>query len=468
MDIISQLFYNGKQITKYNNADISTIKLNGVEYQFGKKQESGEEKEINYELSYNQLETYTAGSHRVKYGGDCADWIPVTADLAGGSATGDYGGLTDPSGILNKWPYNQIKPCLVKNGELVGYLNPENYALFEDGTEADITNAEYDVMVEFPKMYYKIEHDWDGTCKLSKCKRSNIKVYLSNVYKEGYACLAHTKGGVEYDSIYVGAYECFYRSAYNNIVCCSNVITTHQKTHEEILKTFYDYRDSQYQTFHYHITTMIQILSLFLFGEYNGRTIMGNGIASPSPSNVGETGYTNDRGMFYCFLQDGNMHYKLFGLEDIVGNHFTIVDGLLTNESLEYLLYDPTNPDCQLSYSGENYKTITFSGIGTRLYNYLEQVSGDTSYGFLPISAGTMASAGTPYYNASTYINPPSRYSSSVDTTNKPFMTYFYSAAPTTVKYQSVFSYFSTYQKVETAFHCERLICYPNSKVSKK
>lgn len=421
--------------------------------------------EYNYELSYNQKETYVSGANRVKYGGDCADWIPATADLTGVSET-DPGGIIDPSGILNKWPFNKIRPCLVKNGELVGYLNPEDYSLFEDGTAADITNAEYDVMVEFPKIYYKIEHDWDGICKLANCKRSNIKVYVTNVYKEGYACLAHTKGGVEYDSIYIGAYECFYRSAYKNIVCCSDVITTCQKTHEELLRTFYDYRDSQYQTFHYHVVTMIQILSLLLFGEYNGRTIMGNGIASPSPSNVGATGYTNQKGMFYCYLQDGSMHHKLFGLEDLLGSHFTVIDGLLTDESLNYMLYDPTNPNCILSYAGENYKTVTFSGIGTRLYNYLEQMAGDTSYGFLPISAGTMVSAGTPYYNASTYINPPSRYTSSIDTTNKPYMIYLYSAAPTTVKYQSVFSYFSAYQKVEGSFYAERLVCYPADKMS--
>ena len=60
----------------------------------------------------------------------------------------------------DKYPFNKIRPCLVKNGAVVGYLNPDNYAQFEDGTAADITSgAAGDVMVEIPIFYYKISHN---------------------------------------------------------------------------------------------------------------------------------------------------------------------------------------------------------------------------------------------------------------------------------------------------------------------
>ena len=55
----------------------------------------------------------------------------------------------------------QLSRCLFKDGGVVvGYLNPNNYAQFEDGSAADITSGtDGDVMVEFPKMYIKISRD---------------------------------------------------------------------------------------------------------------------------------------------------------------------------------------------------------------------------------------------------------------------------------------------------------------------
>ena len=53
--------------------------------------------------------------------------------------------------------FNKIKPCLFKNGAVVGYLNPDNFAQFADGTAADITSGNNgDVMIEIPKTGYKI------------------------------------------------------------------------------------------------------------------------------------------------------------------------------------------------------------------------------------------------------------------------------------------------------------------------
>ena len=51
--------------------------------------------------------------------------------------------------------FNKIKPCLFKNGAVVGYLNPDNFAQFEDGSVADITSGDAgDVMIEIPKTGY--------------------------------------------------------------------------------------------------------------------------------------------------------------------------------------------------------------------------------------------------------------------------------------------------------------------------
>ena len=40
--------------------------------------------------------------------------------------------------------FNKIKPCLFKNGAVVGYLNPDNFAQYADGSAADISSGDRD------------------------------------------------------------------------------------------------------------------------------------------------------------------------------------------------------------------------------------------------------------------------------------------------------------------------------------
>ena len=81
-------------------------------------------------------------------------------DSAGFTPSVTSGSSFVDNGWANRWPFNAIKPCLFKDGVVVGYLNPNNYAQFEDCSAADITSGTAgDVMVEFPKMYLKISRD---------------------------------------------------------------------------------------------------------------------------------------------------------------------------------------------------------------------------------------------------------------------------------------------------------------------
>lgn len=49
---------------------------------------------------------------------------------------------------------DKIKPCIVKDGTVVGFLNPTNWNKYEDGREADLSGADgSDVMIYYPKMY---------------------------------------------------------------------------------------------------------------------------------------------------------------------------------------------------------------------------------------------------------------------------------------------------------------------------
>lgn len=422
-----------------------------------------EDPEINYELFFSQLSEYVEGSYRVTYGADCADWQPATMDVY------NTGTITDTYGILNKWPFNKIKPCLVEDGKLLGYLNPNDYSQFEDGSPADITNTAYDVMVEFPKIYYKIEQDWDGVAVWNTCTKADIKIYISNKAKDGYVCYSHMRQGIEYDSIYVAAYENY--SVENGILCCSGLESDRAYYHGYILNHIEELKGAQYGTFNYHVATMLQLLSLLLFKEYHGASTYGTGYICGGASYaeaLNPTGINNDKGMFYGLYTPGTSN-KLFGLENITGHSHLVLDGFLTTEDLHYLIYDPTNPDCRLSYGGENYKEFAPT-MSSLLTSYLVRFSAGTECGFLPVCSVPVARYGQPYYNCECQIKKPSQYASNINTdltseNGRKYMIYNYGGHWVT-KIQSLFACRALYNIPDTEDFAERLICYPNSKMS--
>lgn len=445
-----------------NNKIVDSIKA-----QFAKSTECyyiEEEPEINYELSYNQLTTWASGQYRVVYGRDCQDWQRATIDVEG------TGKISDPGGILNKWPFNKIKPCLMQNGEVIGYLNPNDYSLFEDGTQADITNPDYDVMVEFPKIYYKIEEEWDGEVVWNKSNLANIKISISNKYQDGYVCKAHTRGGIEYNKLYISAYENFIPATeegaeFPRVCCCSGLQPNNLKNHDWILKNLEKSRGSQYSTFHIHIMTLLQILSMLLFQEYEGVRTYGQGYYG-SKDNMLKTGCANTAGMFYGLSDKGEHYIKLFGLENIIGHSYVVVDGLLTQDNKNYLIYDPDNPDCKLDYLGTNYSKYY---IDKHSFNgYLVRTTGNNDYGFLACSHVPVASYGTRYYYCRNLIKNATDYDGSFKDANgetPEYMVYNFGGGYLDDE-TSLFTYSAMYNIADTDANAERLICYPDKEKS--
>lgn len=422
--------------------------------------------EINYELSFSQLDNFAEGQYRVTYGADCKDWTHATLDVSGS------GILSDPDEILKKWPFSEIKPCLMKDGEVIGYLDPSDYSKFENGTDADITNPNYDVMVQFPKIYYKIEQDWDGNNVWNKCEKADVKIYISNVYKDGYVCLAHTKNGVEYNNIYISAYENFIpldqeESASPKVLCCSGLKPENLKLHKWILDNIEQCKGYQYTTFHYHIATMLQILSMLLFQEHEGGYTWGQGYYG-SEENMFNTGCANTAGMFYALNKKGENYCKLFGLENIMGHCHVVLDGMLTDNDYYYYIYDPTNPDCKLGYEGKNFYSVPQTIKKSNFNDFLCRVSADSQYGFLPVSHVPVESYGVRYYNARNTIKGPKNNAGDFITrceTGEEYMVYNFGGGYKDT-HGSLFSYISMHNRSDSDKNAERLICYPDQEKS--
>ncbi len=248
-----------------------------------------------------------------------ASWATYTDDAVGFSgAYMDFANNTFvDNGWLNRFPFNQIKPCLFKNGAVVGYLNPNDYTKFADGTSAPTSDTTAgDVMVEIPKIYYKISAD----------DQYNY-IQISDETFDGACCLAHVYKGQELSKVYVDAYltpgndlaTIGPRSIKGITVAPSGWACGYQRIYDG-MKNF---RGSRCEPFTFNIFTLLGCLSAILFKSTNVRTSLGVGLSSQSGGMV--TGDLDANGMYFGTNTEGRT--KLFGFEDYYGTKFTYCAG---------------------------------------------------------------------------------------------------------------------------------------------
>ena len=166
---------------------------------------------------------------------DLANSNPETSVTYTDDAVGfdkSYMDFTNDTFVYGSWqdkfPFNQVRPCLFKDGAVVKYLNPDNYAKDVDGNDVVITGAPGDVMLVIPKVYYKLHKD-----------ENYQYIQISDTAQEGFCCLAHTYKGVEKDKVYIGAYQSDYDGTKSRSV--SGVSATGSKS----LNNWRDYAHSQ-------------------------------------------------------------------------------------------------------------------------------------------------------------------------------------------------------------------------------
>ena len=260
----------------------------------------------------------------------------------------------------NNWDilpiFNEIKPCIFKNGEVQYYLDKNNFALKENGDEANLTGTDGDVMIEFPRCAYRIfreDNINDDTHnvyisitndieKIKNDKRYNLDAFSRNEIGD----LNH---------FYIGAFLGYISSerlrslpgkqpassySYNTFLSCAN--NNYTLTSSDVN---YDENKKNYRIMCYPQLKLIQCLYLIKYGNRNFNSTIGygncysSGGSSNSNNKILYTGYntslngdpsygvsTLDKGMCYGENQT-NRHMKLFGIEDFYGNLLQILDG---------------------------------------------------------------------------------------------------------------------------------------------
>lgn len=281
----------------------------------------------------------------------------------------------------NVYPFNAIKPCLFKNGAVVGYLNPNDYSKFMDGTTADITSGNSgDVMIEFPKMWWKLE-----------TVGNDLYVRYATKQKDStYKCLAHQRGTTEKDYCYISAYLGY--SDGSKLRSLSGKTPTGSQT-IGAFRTLAKANGATYDQMAYYQVLMLQVLYLVMFKNRDSQTAIGRGYVDGN-SAATTTGNTNTKGLFYGETT-GKVQMKFCGVEDFYGNLLYWLDGIVTDASRNILLANQNFNDTGSGYA--NYGQGATADIG----GYISGVQGGTETGFI---AKAVSGSETTYYPDQGYL----------------------------------------------------------------
>ena len=232
-----------------------------------------------------------------------------------GSYADDASTMSSGKNVTEWQEFFGYRPCLFKNGKVVGYLNPNDFTKFENGTSADITSGNAgDVMIQFPRRGVRISKS-GKVITVSMTDRpndSNFKYY------------AHQRGTTNKDYFYLGAYD-------GSLVGGNLRSLSGKKPYTNMtLADYYTYGKTNgtgYGCMGYYQWLFLQVMYLLQFkGNLNSQSTVGYG---NSDGYVGNTGRSDTKGMIYG---DTNV-VKLFGIEDIWGNIYQLINNYYSDNN---------------------------------------------------------------------------------------------------------------------------------------
>lgn len=266
------------------------------------------------------------------------------------------------------------KPCILDNGVVLGYLNPNNYAKYEDGTDAPITTVGKDVMVEFPKRGYKITTE-----------NNVVKIRLTdNPNASGYSYKPFSRDAEgDRDYFYYGAYKAYLTSS--KLYSIYNQSPAVDQTRAKF-RTYAANRGTGYAQNGFYQLTYLQCCYLLRFKNLNSQEAVGYGYANGNFSSVATGVSTQTIGMNSELMSEsdrtgGKKQIKCLGIEDFWGNIFQWVDGI-TADSSGRLCVCHIPKSFSDNTSGTNINVIA-SGVSSNISNYLSKIQGSTDGGFI-------------------------------------------------------------------------------------
>lgn len=235
--------------------------------------------------------------------------------------TDDAVGMMPGSSDWDNTPlFINIKPCVLKNGVVQYYLNPNDFTKKVDGSAADITSGnDGDVMIEIPKIGFLISTVGNIlTVKVTDDPNNpNFKYYAHTRETEG-----------DRDKLYIGAYL-GWKDGSNKLRSLSGKTPTANQT-IGTFRTQAKANGSGYDLVSFYPLTLLQCLYLIKYKNLDSQSALGRGYVDEDSAT--NTGGTNQKGMFFGETT-GKQQMKFLGIEDFWGNLGWWIDGLFSDAS---------------------------------------------------------------------------------------------------------------------------------------
>ena len=301
-----------------------------------------------------------------------------------------YADDSDAAAMSTDW-FNVLglKLCVLKDGKVLYYLNPNNVTKQINGAAADITTLGNDVMLEIPRM---------GTnCMWLDGNRLKITITTAP-NRAGYDYRAFSLHKYnDCDKIYIGRYHACLNnnkmySSSGKTPMVSETLTQH--------RTYATNRGVGYTDIGICDDILLQCLYLLIVKNFNSQSAVGKGIVNTNAKhNTGEAnafGWLNGGS---SNRTDGNTAVCCLGLENFWGNIWVWEDGIIktpvSGNNLQQTITMAQYAD-QYNSNGTGYEIITTQTYA-QIANYYQtgfmgRVAGVPKFIFLPNSSTVSAS----------------------------------------------------------------------------
>lgn len=274
-----------------------------------------------YKVSVNAMSAYHPVPDQTFTAGSASRIVTVTYERIKISRIVQDDSITDPqniSGDINGTIIQQIRSkfrrCLAKktaDGQMtIRYLKNDNSNYYDDGSAAKLDGTEGDVMVYFPRFYYKYESL--GSYQFAY---SFALVQLDNTWQESPESL-------------LGAYEAYVSGS--KLYSRSSVASTGSVSQANF-KAYARARGTGYQLIDYDQHKMIAWLFFAIYGTRHSQSVCGSGTNDYQKS----TGQTNTIGNTDTNSTNGNtMSINFLGIENCWGNKYELIDNVIVNNAV--------------------------------------------------------------------------------------------------------------------------------------
>ncbi len=275
-------------------------------------------------------------------------------------------GMTAGSSAWDSMPiFKDIKPCLLKNGVVQYYLNPNDFTKKADGSAANITSGDDgDVMIEIPKTGFLISTVGNIlTVKVTDDPNNpNFKYYAHTRETEG-----------DRDKLYIGAYL-GWKDGNNKLRSLSGKTPTASQT-IGTFRTQAKANGSGYDLVSFYPLTLLQCLYLIKYKNLDSQTALGRGYVDGN-SAATNTGGTNQKGMFFGETT-GKQQMKFLGIEDFWGNLRLWIDGLFSDSNRNIKTAFQNFNDTGSGYTNRG------QGATSNINGYMSKPQGTSQTGFI-------------------------------------------------------------------------------------